>query len=64
MLHQYFAAFGGDARGQMAMAHRHLRGVGVPASCRAAVLYYEPAADTVVSSARFPGGAPNVEKFA
>ena len=36
---------------QMALAHRHLRGAGVPTSCRAAVLYYEPAADTVVSSA-------------
>ena len=62
VLHQYFAALGGDERGQMAMAHRHLYGVGVPKSCRAAVLYYEPAADKVVTSVRFPGGAPNIEK--
>jgi hypothetical protein len=35
VLHQYFAALGGDARGQMAMAYRHLHGIGVPKSCQA-----------------------------
>ena len=64
LLHHYFAALGGDPRGQMALAHRHARGVGVPKSCRAAALYYNPAAENVVESvdAAVPGISPSVEK--
>jgi len=36
VLHQYFAAAGGDERGQMAMAYRHLHGRGEP-GCRVQV---------------------------
>jgi SEL1 protein len=48
----------------MALAHRHARGVGVPKSCRAAALYYNPAAEKVVESvdAAVPGISPSVEK--
>ena len=57
MAHQYFAALGGSPRAQMALAHRHLTGAGAPASCRAAVLYYEPAASAAVEATRFPGAS-------
>lgn len=62
VLHQYFAATGGDERGQMAMAYRHLHGIGVPKSCQAAVLYYNMPAEKVVNLVQVPGLSPNVEK--
>jgi len=39
ILHQYFAAMGGDQRAQMAMGYRHLHGVGTPRSCAAVRLF-------------------------
>ena len=60
MLHYSFAAKGRDPVAQMALGFRHMHGIGVEKSCHAAVLYYEPVAAGVVSSARTDGGLPAV----
>lgn len=62
--HQYFAAMGGDPRGQMAMGYRHLHGLGVPKSCATAALYYEAPASRLIQVVRDPaaGPMPTVEK--
>ena len=58
VLHQYFAAMGGDPRGQMAMGYRHLHGLGTPKSCATAALYYEPPASKLIDVVpRSDGGA-------
>ena len=64
VLHQYFAAMGGDPRGQMAMGYRHLHGLGTPKSCATAALYYEAPASKLIDVVRDPtaGPTPNVEK--
>ena len=55
VLHQYFAAVGGDPLAQMAMGSRHLRGAGVPESCQSAVLYYDPPALRVADATNAKG---------
>lgn len=64
VLHQYFAAMGGDPRGQMAMGYRHLHGLGTPKSCATAALYYEAPASKLIDVVRDPlaGPTPTVEK--
>lgn len=38
-LHYYFASLGGSLQAQAALGHRHAVGLGVPRSCKTAVLY-------------------------
>mmetsp|Transcript_14536 Transcript_14536/g.43932 ORF Transcript_14536/g.43932 Transcript_14536/m.43932 type:complete len:758 (-) Transcript_14536:985-3258(-) len=63
LLHYYFAAAGRDTVAQMALGHRHAHGVGVPRSCQAAVLYYQPVAERAVELARHPSSLPEVPKL-
>lgn len=44
----------------MALGYRHMHGLGVPRSCQAAVLYYNPVAEQVVERARYPQSLPQV----
>jgi TPR repeat protein len=39
VLQYYFASLGGSLPAQVALGYRHANGLGVPKSCRAAVLY-------------------------
>ena len=57
VLHQYFAAMGGDPLAQMAMGFRHLRGAGVPESCQSAALYYDPPASSVADTTNAKGAS-------
>ena len=57
VLHQYFAAMGGDPLAQMAMGSRHLRGAGVPESCQSAALYYDPPASLVADTTNAKGAS-------
>ena len=57
VLHQYFAAMGGDPLAQMAMGSRHLRGAGVPESCQSAALYYDPPASSVADTTNAKGAS-------
>ncbi len=47
-------------RAQLALGYRHMMGLGVPRSCAAAVLYYQPVAEQVVELARRPSALPHV----
>ena len=60
LLHYYFAAAGNDTFAQMALGYRHAHGLGVPQSCTAAVLYYNPVAEQVIELARHPSSLPEV----
>ena len=40
-----------------------MHGLGVPRSCQAAVLYYNPLAEQVVALSRYPDALPQVRKF-
>ena len=42
------------------LGYRHAHGLGVPKSCQAAVLYYQPVAEEVVGLARMPNSLPHV----
>eukprot|EP00884_Botryococcus_braunii_P018211 jgi/Botrbrau1/5073/Bobra.37_1s0037.1 len=61
LLNYYFAAGANDSFSQMVLGYRHMYGLGVPASCQAAVLYYNPVAEEVIEAARHPEGLPQVE---
>ena len=58
--HCFFAAAGNDSAARMALGYRHMHGLGVPKSCQAAVLYYQPVAEQVVELARLPNALPQV----
>jgi SEL1 protein len=60
LLNYYFAAGGNDTYAQMVLGYRHMYGLGVPRSCQAAVLYYNPVAEQVIELARHPGALPQV----
>jgi hypothetical protein len=60
LAHYYFAAAGNDSGARMALGYRHMHGLGVPKSCQAAVLYYQPVAEQVVDLARLPNALPMV----
>lgn len=60
LLYYYFAAAGNDSAAQMALGYRHMHGLGVPRSCQAAVLYYNPLAEQLVERARYPQSLPQV----
>ena len=47
----------------LAMGYRHMHGLGVPRSCHAAVLYYNPEAEAVVAAGRRPQGLQPVRKL-
>jgi TPR repeat protein len=57
LAHYFFAARGGDPVAAMALGYRHLHGLGVPRSCRAALLHYEAAA---VAALKAAGAAPGL----
>ena len=58
--HLYFAAAANDTLAQMALGARHAAGAGVPQSCPAAVLYFDPPARATLAAARSPGGLPSL----
>ena len=58
----YFAAAGNDSLAQLALGFRHATGAGVPRSCAAAVLYYNPVAEAVIAAARSPVGLPALDR--
>lgn len=60
LLNYYFASGANDTFSQMALGYRHMYGLGVPRSCQAAVLYYNPVAEEVIEDARHPDGLPQV----
>jgi SEL1 protein len=57
-LHYYFAALGGSVEASMALGFRHSVGLGVPKDCRAAVAYYELAANAVADQTERDGVSP------
>ena len=59
-MHYFFAASANDSFARMALGYRHMQGLGVPRSCQAAVLYYQPVAEEVVELARTPDSLPFV----
>lgn len=54
LLHYTFGALGGDPASRMALAYRHLHGLGVPKSCWSAAAYYQPVAEEVTDLAAEP----------
>ncbi|KAK9818102.1 hypothetical protein WJX72_007209 [[Myrmecia] bisecta] len=62
LLNYYFSASSNDTFAQLALGYRHKHGLGVPKSCQAAVLYYNPVAEQVVELARRPGTIPQVDR--
>jgi len=62
LLHLYFAALSNSTAAATVLGYRHSVGLGVPKSCAAAVLYYNPVAEAVVAQAR-EGGFPAVDKL-
>ena len=58
----YFAAAGNDSLAQLSLGYRHATGAGVPRSCAAAVLYYNPVAESVIAAARTAVGLPALDK--
>ena len=63
LAHYYFAAAGNDSAARMALGYRHMHGLGVPKSCQAALLYYQPVAEHVVELTRLPNVLPVVNSF-
>jgi SEL1 protein len=57
-LHYYFASLGGSVEASMALGFRHSVGLGVPKDCRAAVAYYELAANAVADQTERDGVSP------
>mmetsp|Transcript_2273 Transcript_2273/g.4335 ORF Transcript_2273/g.4335 Transcript_2273/m.4335 type:complete len:815 (+) Transcript_2273:320-2764(+) len=55
VLYYYFASMGGSLEASMALGFRHSIGLGVPKDCKAAVVYYELAANQVVDSMEASG---------
>jgi len=51
MLHDYFAAAGGNPLAKLSLGYRHMQGLSAPQSCDAAVAYYQQVAEEVVSAA-------------
>eukprot|EP01083_Nonionella_stella_P175662 612425_1 len=49
LLYDFFASSGKSVEAYMSMGYRHMFGIGVPKSCKAAVKYYEKAADKTIS---------------
>ncbi|KAK9842449.1 hypothetical protein WJX81_000710 [Elliptochloris bilobata] len=62
-VHLYFGAAGNDTLAQLALGYRHMQGLGVPRSCAAAVLYYQPVAEQVIELARRPSALPQIERM-
>uniref|UniRef100_A0A061QSM2 SEL1 protein n=1 Tax=Tetraselmis sp. GSL018 TaxID=582737 RepID=A0A061QSM2_9CHLO len=63
LLNYYFAARQNSSFANTVMGYRHSVGLGVPKSCAAAVLYYNSAAEDVISSAREHSGFPQAERL-
>lgn len=51
-----WATGGNDSTALLAMGYRHMHGLGVPQSCEAAALYYNPVAEAVIEAHRDPRG--------
>jgi hypothetical protein len=60
LIQYHFAALGGDTLSQSVMGNRHRRGLHVPVSCEASLLYLQPAAEAAADAAATPRGLPMV----